>query len=561
MKKIRFYIFSILISSLIMFILFFKIFFAKSLIFPFALYPFDICVEYPKVWRLIKISYIISFYIVAFIFTRIIYFRIPQKNEKNVEEENNIEEKFKILIGKDNEENNVYIEEKGLYQNILVTGTIGSGKTSSALYPITKQIMEYKANNFKEKFSMLILDVKGNYYKQVLEFAKKSNRLDDIVIIEVGGKYKYNPLDKPKLNPQVLSNRLKTILELFSPNNSESYWLDKVEQILAECIKFCRLYNNGYVDFKEIHNLVMFEDYYKEKISIVKEKFQKGNLSQKNVYELLSCINFLEKEFFSLDSRTISILKSEISRITNIFISNYEISQTFCPKKEECNFKGFKESIQKGKIVILKMNIAEYKNLSKIIAAYLKIDFQTEVMQCLKNKKHIRKSCFICDEYHEYVTTNDADFFATSREAKCVNIVATQSYTSLLNTLKREETVKVITQNLINKLWFRTDDIFTIEEAQKQIGKEDKEKTSITISENAKETKFNYLKNILISKDSSVSESYNKYTQNDFIYDTKFFSQELEVFEALGFISDGNRIKKPQKILLIPYFKGGINEK
>ena len=352
MKKIRFYIFSILIRSLIMFILFFKIFFAKSLIFPFALYPFDICVEYPKVWRLIKISYIISFYIVAFIFTRIIYFRIPQKNEKNVEEENNIEEKFKILIGKDNEENNVYIEEKGLYQNILVTGTIGSGKTSSALYPITKQIMEYKANNFKEKFSMLILDVKGNYYKQVLEFAKKSNRLDDIVIIEVGGKYKYNPLDKPKLNPQVLSNRLKTILELFSPNNSESYWLDKVEQILAECIKFCRLYNNGYVDFKEIHNLVMFEDYYKEKISIVKEKFKKGNLNQKNVYELLSCINFLEKEFFSLDSRTISILKSEISRITNIFISDYEISQTFCPKKEECNFKGFKESIQQGKIVI-----------------------------------------------------------------------------------------------------------------------------------------------------------------------------------------------------------------
>ena len=92
MKKTHFYIFSILISSLIMFILFFKIFFAKSLIFPFALYPFDICVEYPKVWRLIKISYIISFYIVAFIFTRIIYFRIPQKNEKNVEEENNVEE-------------------------------------------------------------------------------------------------------------------------------------------------------------------------------------------------------------------------------------------------------------------------------------------------------------------------------------------------------------------------------------------------------------------------------------------------------------------------------------
>ena len=43
----------------------------------------------------------------------------------------------------------------------------------------------------------------------------------------------------------------------------------------------------------------------------------------------------------------------------------------------------------------------------------------------------------------------------------------------------------MIIQNLINKLWFRSDDIFTIEDIQKQIGKEDKEKFSHSISENA----------------------------------------------------------------------------
>ena len=540
-----------------MFLVFFKIIIAESIIFPFALNPFDIVKEYPKIWKIIKKIYLLTFIITNLILARTIYSYLENKKQKNIELEEieKVENELKILIGRDNENKKIYINEKGLYQNILVTGTIGSGKTSSALYPMTKQLMEYNYNKFKEKIAMLVLDVKGNYYKQVLNFAEQIGRQKDIIVIEIGGKYKYNPLDKPNLNPQVLSNRLKTILELFNQNNSESYWLDKAEQVLAECIKFCRLYNNGYVDFLELNKLIMFENYYKEKIEIVKEKFQKGKLNKKSVYELLTCIDFLEKEFFSLDSRTLSILKSEISRITNVFISNYEISKTFCPQKEECNFKGFKEMLEQGKIVILKMNIAEYKNLSKIIATYLKIDFQTEVMSSISKEKEIRKSCFISDEYHEYVTSTDADFFAISREAKCINIVATQSYTSLLNTLKKEEVVKVIIQNLINKLWFRTDDIFTIEQAQKQIGKEDKEKISVTVSENAKETKFNYIKNALVSKDSNISESYNKYTQNDYIYDTRFFSQELETFECLAFISNGMRIEKPKKIKLKPYFK------
>ena len=204
------------------------------------------------------------------------------------------------------------------------------------------------------------------------------------------------------------------------------------------------------------------------------------------------------------------------------------------------------------------MNIAEYKNLSKIIAAYLKLDFQTEVMSQLSDSSNIRKSAFISDEFHEYVTITDADFFAQSREAKCINIVATQSYSSIKNAIKDESATKVILQNLINKLWFRTDDIFTIEEVQKQIGKEEKEKISTTISENAKETKLNLITNNLVSRDSNISESFNKYTQNDYIYDTNYFSQNLETFSCLAFISDGLRILKPTKLQMIPYYKNEI---
>ena len=428
------------------------------------------------------------------------------------------------------------------------------GKTSSAMYPFCDQLISCHLNYPISKMGMLVLDVKGNFNKQIKIYAEKYGRLEDLIVIGFNSNIKYNPLHKPNLKPQVLANRLRIILELFSTNNSESYWLDKSEQVICECIKLCRLYNNGYVNFSEIHNLINVKNYYLEKIDYLRNLFQQGKLSREDVYNLYTSVNFFEKEFNSLDERVLSILKSEITRITSTFISDYNIIIMFSPDKEDLNFFGFEDVLKKGKIVVLNMNISEYKNLSKIIAAYLKLDFQSEVLMQLSKKKNITPSCFICDEYQEYVTKNDADFFSQSRESKCINIISTQSYTSILNSLNNEHSTKTIIQNLVNKLWLRTDDLFTIENAQAQIGKEDKVKINKNISENAQETNFNYFTNSLSSRKSNISESISTNIQTDFIFDTKYFTQNLQTFSCVAFLSDGNKIQKPQKVNLIPYF-------
>ena len=97
--------------------------------------------------------------------------------------------------------------------------------------------------------------------------------------------------------------------------------------------------------------------------------------------------------------------------------------------------------------------------------------------------------------------------------------------------------------------------MFTIEDAQKQIGKEEKIKTSKTISENAKETNFNYFTKKFSSLNSNLSESINSYTQFDFVYDTRYFTQSLECFHAISFLSTGTKIIPPQELKMIPYFK------
>lgn len=326
--------------------LFSSIYSSNNIIITYGIHPFNICNKNPELWQIIKYIFIFTYIFSSIIISNFIYLAISILISNILKKISSINfpklinlKKFclidtkkndnliKLYIGESISANkSIYLPEKSLYQNILITGTIGTGKTSSAMYPFTEQLISKKI-----KLPMLILDVKGNYYLKVKELCKKYNRLDDLIVIELNGIYTYNPLHKPNLKASVIADRLKEILLLFSPNNSESYWIDKAHQVLTEAIKLCRIYNNGYVTFEEIHKLVTNQYYYQEKIPILKNLFIKNKLSKEDIYNLYASLNFFEKEFFSLDSRTISILKSEITRITNCFVSDYNVYNTFCP--------------------------------------------------------------------------------------------------------------------------------------------------------------------------------------------------------------------------------------
>lgn len=536
--KIPFIAITVVVVLLFQLITFSKLYRLQEISFQFLDKPMTV---EAWLWSYIKSFYLLTV-IISWIFISYTFhknFPIPQ--DKKIEKQS--EEGIHLNIGTNMSTNlPVIIPEKGLYQNIFITGTIGTGKTSSAMYPFVNQLL-------KQNLGMLILDVKGNFYSKVLELNQIYHR--NVIVLELNGKYTYNPLDKPNLKPSILANRLRTILTLFSNQQvTDTYWLDKVESFLTECIKLCRLYNDNYVTFIELHKLINSPSYLQEKFSIVKQNFLSNLYNTQQIHDLNSCLDFFQNEYKTLDPKVLSIIQSEVTRITQLFVNDYEISTAFCPPKDQISFKGF-EGLGND-IVVLNMNVAQYRNLAKVIATYLKLDFQSEVLMRLADSHKIYPVAFLCDEYHEYATENDANFFSQSREAQCINIVSTQSYTSLLNAVKNEAAAKVIIQSLVNKIWFRADDIYTIEEAQKQLGKEDKVKISRSLSENAKETKYNYILKTFKSDNSSLSESISTQIQHDFIYDFNTFSRELKTFEAICFISTGSEILSPQIVRLNP---------
>ena len=87
-----------------------------------------------------------------------------------------------------------------------------------------------------------------------------------------------------------------------------------------------------------------------------------------------------------------------------------------------------------------------------------------------------------------------------------------------------------------------------------KFGKEEKDKISFGFSENSNDTNSNSLISALYSHKTSSSETVNKYSQSDFIFDTNFFTRELETFSCVAFLSTGSCILSPQKLKLTPYF-------
>ena len=175
--------------------LFYPVYTSNEIMINFAVNPFNICERYPDTWEKLKLLYIPISSISTLIITNLIYssFFTKKKQKQKTKSKSISSNNLSLFISKDNSGSPIILPEASLYQNILITGTIGSGKTSSAMYPFTRQLVKYKYFDENLKLGMLILDVKGNYYSQVKKYVDYYRRQQDLIIIELRWKYQIQP--------------------------------------------------------------------------------------------------------------------------------------------------------------------------------------------------------------------------------------------------------------------------------------------------------------------------------------------------------------------------------
>lgn len=491
-----------------------------------------------SVWFEFKVLYFISlsiFCIIVIFITRIKILKFSKRYVKKILKEN--EEESKVISGyiiaKNENDEVITITDNALYQNVLITGSIGSGKTSGAICNLTYNLI-------KSGKGGLILDIKGNFVDTVKEMCRRTSRTSDLKIISKTGNSYFPILDK-NIEPLEQAGKIKQIITLLSSNtNTDPYWMDKVENVLMNLFILI-LYDKGTLDILDMHNLVTDDIYLKKLMDSIRKKIKENPPNDKVSYEVANAISFIQNEFFNLDLRVKSIIKSEITRFTIPLITDYDIYCRFCKGKDLEKIK-----FSSKDIVVLSLNIGENKALAKILATSLKLSFQRYILSRIGNASDM---FFIADEFQEFCNAEDSHFLSLSREAKCMNIIAVQSYSSIKNTLKDNATTNVLVQNLVNKIWFRNDDNYTISEAIKQIGKTEVIRENSSIQESGSESKKYMFKEGFKNKKSSISKtlSYSKTKEN--IYDENFFTRELATFEALIFMTDGIKVQVPQKVI------------
>ena len=458
------------------------------------------------------------------------------------------------------------IDKNGLFTGIIILGSTGAGKTTACAYPFLDQLAKYGKESPDERIGGLILDVKGDFWKEAVHILERNGRREDAVIIEPGSGYYFNPVHYPHLDTKIIAERLYSVLENMNSNDGrqDSFWKDKSINLLANSLSLIRLCI-GYATLSDVYEIVSDEGKLKNMLDYAQNLIK---LKSKNIGIDLNELKLTVSYFYGadhagLDERTKAIIKSESLRVCSDFIKP-AFKETFCAPEQKLNFPGFQEVVNSGKIVILNMPESKYGLTGKIIGIMLKLDYFRTVLNrvykaVVDNSVNVKRPVlFICDEYQNYVTSgdieSDAEFFARCRQSKAINIVLTQSYSSLKLKLGSEEKLNSLIGNIRSSVWLALSDDYSREKASKICDKEYKLKITENITEQDDRAVFNPYIGKLLSDDNTISQGTTKTYEKMPSFDTDDFAG-LKLNQAVYRIYSGGEVKGPGIVYLHPIYR------
>jgi len=333
-----------------------------------------------------------------------------------------------------------------LCQNVLTTGMVGSGKTTSVIYPILKDLIAYRASEPDRKLGLFVFDSKcDGTTERVFDWAERSGRKDDVVVLRPGSKWGYCPIPTEGLLSQMEVVAAKLLAGFRDSNEDHEYW-DQTMRTGVEAALAMDMLEHGSLEFNR--TLATLSQVLLAPIGDSPARRRVDAFATKCDTAIphidANCARIIDgycralKTWVNLDSRTGGILQSCVGNALRPLLSPRMLD--YYPMEGRKPFQVDK-IVTEGKILILRTNAAADEDLAATLGRLIKSD----LYRSLQNRSvapgaAVRLVGLIFDEYPLVATANEPYFgdvqnLQTLREKRGFVVAGTQGYISMNNSI------------------------------------------------------------------------------------------------------------------------------
>ncbi len=163
------------------------------------------------------------------------------------------------------------IPQRGLYTGVMILGAVGTGKTSACMYPYVDQLLRWRAADPDAKVGGLILEVKGDFCRQVQGMLTRARRHADYLEIGLDTGVCYNPLHND-LDPYAVAYAVATLLNNLFGRSKEPFWQQAYTDLLKFVISLRRI-SDGYTTLAEVYRYIIEDSRIDKNIRGLKAQF------------------------------------------------------------------------------------------------------------------------------------------------------------------------------------------------------------------------------------------------------------------------------------------------
>jgi len=163
------------------------------------------------------------------------------------------------------------IPQRGLYTGVMILGAVGTGKTSACMYPYVDQLLRWRAEDPDRKVGGLVLEVKGDFCRQLRQMLAATNRAGDYLEVGLDTGVCYNPLHND-LDPYAVAYAIASLLNNLFGRSKEPFWQQAYTDLLKFVISLRRI-SDGYTTLSEVYRFIIEDSQIEKNIRTLKAQF------------------------------------------------------------------------------------------------------------------------------------------------------------------------------------------------------------------------------------------------------------------------------------------------